>query len=144
MTKALQMINICIFKFWKRENMKWDIEKWNISKCFRGDRTFIWSGKRDILFSGRRDTIFSGKRESLSSGNDFILWERFYPLGIGPLILWDSGHSLRNGTRYPLGIGPLILWELEIWEMDFNQSNTFDWYSLLRFPDLMSRRKGRR
>ena len=32
----------------------------------------------------------------LSSGN-----RTTYPLGIGPLILWDSGHSLGNGTRYP-------------------------------------------
>ena len=42
---------------------------WDISKCFRGDGTFLLSGKRDILCSGRRDTLFSGKREILSSGN---------------------------------------------------------------------------
>ena len=51
-------------------------------------------------------------------------WERFFPLGIGPLILWDSRHPLGNGTwetghaifldsdhlssgKYPLGIGNL-------------------------------------
>ena len=36
------------------------------------------------------------------------LWERFYPLGTGPLILWESDH-LSSGIRttYPLGIGNL-------------------------------------
>ena len=96
---------------------KRDNEKRDISKCFRGDGTFLLSGKRDILCSGRRDTLFSGKREILSSGNDFILWESghlssgnrtTYPLGFGT----SSGkRDMGNGTLYPLGIGPLILWE---------------------------------
>ena len=43
-------------------------------------------------------------------GKHSILWERFYPLGIGPLNLRDSGHPLGNGTRFPLGIGLLLLW----------------------------------
>ena len=74
------------------------------------------------MFKGRGDTLFSGKRDILPSRNDFILWESdnlssgngtTFPLGMGPLILWDSGHSLGNGTHsgirttYPLGIGNL-------------------------------------
>ena len=60
---------------------------------------------------------FPGKRDILSSGNDFILWESghlssgnrtTYPLGFGT----SSGkRDMGNGTLYPLGIGPLILWE---------------------------------
>ena len=76
----------------KRDNGKRDFGKWNISKCFRGNGTYVLSGKWDILCSGRRDTLFSGKQEILSSGNDF------FPLGIGPLILWESGHPAGNGT----------------------------------------------
>ena len=90
------------------------------------------------MFQGRRDTLFPGKRDILPSGNDFILWESdhlssgnrtTYPLGIGPLILWDSGHPLGNMTCYPLGFGPLILvgnilWESGIWEMRCNR-NTY-------------------
>ena len=69
----------------------------------------------------------------LSSGN-----RTTYPLGIGPLILWESdhlssgigdmlwetGHGKRdrlfsgNRTTYPLGN---ILWESGVWEMDFNR-----------------------
>ena len=41
------------------------------------------------------------------TGNS-ILCERFYPLEIGPLILWDSGHPLVNGTWET---GHAILWE---------------------------------
>ena len=72
------------------------------------------------MFQGRRDTLFSGKRDILPSGNYFFVWDldhlssgnrTIYHLGIGPLILWESGHPLGNGTRYPLGFGPLILWE---------------------------------
>ena len=69
-------------------------------------------GETGHLFSGNRDILFSGNRTT-------------YPLGIGPLILWESGHFLGNGTfyplgtilssgnrdTYPLGIGPLILWD---------------------------------
>ena len=68
---------------------------------------------------------FPGKRDILSSGNDFILWESghlssgnrtTYPLGFGT----SSGkRDMGNGTLYPLGIGPLILWETGIsilWE----------------------------
>ena len=104
----------------KRDYGKRDLGKWDISKCFRGDGTFILSGKRDILFSGRRETLFSGKQDILSSGNNFIVWESghlssgnrtSYPLGIET----SSGNrDMGNRTHYPLGN---ILWESGIWEM---------------------------
>ena len=77
----------------------------------------LFSGNRDISLSGNRDISLSGNRTT-------------YPLGIGPLIIWDplvlwnSGHPLGNGTwetgnailwdsdhfscgKHPLGIGNL-------------------------------------
>ena len=76
---------------------------------------------------------------NLSETGNSILWERFFPLGIGPLILWESDHSssgnqtttrlgfrtstgkwdtLSSGIRttYPLGN---ILWELGICELRY-------------------------
>ena len=103
----------------------------------RGIRTFYCLGIRTFyclgivplilwesnhLSSGIRD-IFLGigtfypLGTILSSGNDFILWESdhlssgkrtTYPLGNGPIILWDSGHPLGNGTWET---GHAILWE---------------------------------
>ena len=111
-----------------------------LQKVVRGDGTFIlWEPghfivwESDHLSSGNRTTYhlgigtFSGKRDIP------ILWERFYPLGIGTLILWESDHlssgirdilwetghgkrdtlssgnrttyPLGNGNFYPLGIG---------------------------------------
>ena len=74
---------------------------------------------------------FPGKRDILSSGNDFILWESghlssgnrtTYPLGFGT----SSGkRDMGNGTLYPLGIGPLILWETGnsiLWESGKGES----------------------
>ena len=69
-----------------------------------------------------------------------ILWEQFFHLEIGPLIiweldhltsgnrtssfgirdiLWETGHG--NGTRYPLGFGPLILWETSSGNREFGR-----------------------
>ena len=125
MTKALEMINICIYIVWEKGQ---------------------WETGRFKMFQGRRDTLFFCKRDILSPGNDFFLWESdhsssgnrtTHPLGIGPLILWESDHlfsgirgilwetghgkqDMGNGTRYSLGFGPLILWESWIWESVFN------------------------
>ena len=53
--------------------------------------------------SGETGHLFSGNLEILLSGN----WNT-YPLGIGPLIIWESDHlSSGNRTTYHLGIGPL-------------------------------------
>ena len=47
----------------------------------------------------------------LDKGHSTLV-ERFYHLGIGPLILWESDRlSSWNRATYPLGIGPLILLE---------------------------------
>ena len=107
MTKALKLINICIFIVWEKGQWK--------------------TGQ----FQGRRDTLFSGKRDILPSGNNF------FPLGIGPLILWKTDHfssiireilwerDMGIGTRYPLGFRPLIIWESGLWEMRFNHLYVF-------------------
>ena len=90
---------------------------------YLGNGTFYSLGKGTLYSLG---TI-------LSPGN-----QTTYPLGIGPLILWESGHlssgirdilwetghwkrdTLASGNRttYPLGN---ILWESGIWGMDFNR-----------------------
>ena len=96
MTKALKIVNIYIYIVW--EKGQWEMGHFK-------------------MFQGRRDTLFSGKREVLPSGTNFILWEldhlssvnrTTYPLGIGPLILWDSGHPLVNKTWE---MGYAILWD---------------------------------
>ena len=38
--------------------------------------------------------LFYFYNDIVKATENFILWERFYSLGIGPLILWDSGHPL--------------------------------------------------
>ena len=94
MTKALEMINICIYLVW--EKGQWET----------GNGTFKnVSGEKGhfILW----ETGYS------------TLWERFFPLGNGPLILWDSERPLGNGTRYFLGFGPLILWETSSGNREF-------------------------
>ena len=72
----------------KRDTGKWDIGRRDIIRCIKTGHLF--SENRDILLSGNRTT---------------------YPLGIGPLFIWDSGLSTLLERFYPLGIGPLILWE---------------------------------
>ena len=67
----------------------------DISKCLRGDRTFLLSEKRDILSSGE------GTLYKLGKGT-------LYPQGSGPLILWDPGHPLRCWT---MGNETAILWD---------------------------------
>ena len=97
MTNALKIINICIYMVWDNGNGTFE----NVSE----------EQGHFILWETGHSTP----------------WERFftlgigtpYPLGIGPLILWDSGHPLGNGTRYPLGFGPLILWETSSGNREF-------------------------
>ena len=38
----------------------------------------------------------------------------------GHFILWETGHSTLWERNFPLGIGPLILWDSGIWESVFN------------------------
>ena len=80
---------------------KQNIGKWDISKCLRGDRTFLLSGKWDILSSWGRNTSISGKWKNFIVDPDYLY------IGIQPLILWD--------LRHPLGYGT---WDRVIWELD--------------------------
>ena len=70
---------------------------WHWDILLSGFRPLIlWDS--DHLFSGIRNTYslgpetFPGKQDILSSGNNFIIWELdyTYPLGIGPLIPWET------------------------------------------------------
>ena len=79
MTKALKMINICMYIVLGKGQ---------------------WETGYFKMFQGRRDTC-------LPFGNDFFLWESDllssgkrdmrigtrYPLGFGPLIFWDTSSS---------------------------------------------------
>ena len=90
---------------------------------------FLLPGSRSVSLKRIRIRLTKMKRTQtdpvpqhcvLLSGN-----RTTYPLGIGPLIIWESGHFLGNGTFYPLGtilssgnqttyslgVGPRILWE---------------------------------
>ena len=62
-------------------------------------------------FQGRRNTLLSEKRDNLPSGNDFILWEADH--------LSSGKRDMGNRTRYPLGFGPLILWETSSGNWEF-------------------------
>ena len=62
MTKALEMINICIYSV--REKGQWETGHFK-------------------MFQERKDTFLSGKRD-IGNGTH-------YTLGFGPLILWESG-----------------------------------------------------
>ena len=98
------MINICIYIVWEKGQ---------------------WETGHFKIFQGRRDTLFSVKRDILPSGNDFILWksdhlssghQTTYPLGFRASSgKWDMG----NGTGYPLGFGPLNLWEISSGNREF-------------------------
>ena len=129
MTKALKMINIHIYMVWERGQ---------------------WETGNFKMFQWGRDTLVHGKRDIIPSGNDFILWERFYPLGIRPLILWELDHlssgirdilwktvhlkrdALSSGiqTTYPLGN---MLWESGIWEIRYMVQPLFDTYTAVNF-----------
>ena len=114
-------------------------------KVIGGDGTLIlWESEHFIVWES--DHLPSGNRTAYHLGSGTFSWEtghsilleRFYPMGIGPLILWDSGHPLRNGTwetghaipwesdhlfsgKYPLGIGPLILWNISSGNREFGR-----------------------
>ena len=74
MTMALKMINICIYMVWKKGQ---------------------WETGHFKMFQGRRDTSI-GKGTFCRLGTIFSSENRAtYPLGIGPLILWE----LSSGNR---------------------------------------------
>ena len=68
---------------------------------YLGNGTFYALGEGTLYSLGNGK--FYPLETILSSGN----WDT-YPLGIGPLILWDSGHPLGIGTWET---GHSILWE---------------------------------
>ena len=71
--------------------------------CFRGEGTLIlWETGHSILH-----------------GNDFFLWESDHLSSWIRDILWVTGHG--NGTRYPLGFGPIILWETSSSNWEFGR-----------------------
>ena len=109
---------------WKKGHFKMFQGRWDISVIWETGHSILWEKEHFILWETKNP----------------ILWERFYPLAIGPRILWESDHlssgirdilwetghgkrdtlSSGNQTTYPQGN---ILWESGIWEMDFNRSN---------------------
>ena len=101
MTKALEMINICIFIVWEKGQLETGHFK---------------------VFQGRRDTLFSGKRDILSSGNDFFLWESDHLSSGIRDILWETGNGKRD-TLYPFDLVHLSSgkYPLGIWEMRYNR-----------------------
>ena len=79
---------------------------------YLGNGTFYALGKGTLYSLGNGKFYPLGT--ILSSGN-----RDTYPLGIGPLILWDSGHPLGNGTWET---GHAILWESGIPEDKWSDS----------------------
>ena len=95
--------------------------RWDISIIWETGHSMLWEKGHCIL---------------CETGNS-ILCERFYPLGIGTLILWESDHlssgirdilwetghgkrdTLSSGIRTTYHLGN-ILWESGIWEMRYN------------------------
>ena len=76
----------------------------------RQDISIIWETRHSMLWE--KGHFFSGNRDILPSGNHFFLWESDHFFSEIRDILWETGH----GTRYPIGFGPLILWESGILE----------------------------
>ena len=71
----------------------------DISNCFRGDGTFPLSWKSDILSSGEGTLYYLGNGKFYPLGTILFSGNRTTrPQGIGPRILWDSGHPLGSGT----------------------------------------------
>ena len=105
MTKAVQIKNICIYIFWERG--QWEIGTFQNVSGEMGHFYYLGNGTFYALGEGTLYSLGNGKfyplGTILSSGN-----RDTYPLGIGPLILWDSGHPLGNGTWET---GHSILWE---------------------------------
>ena len=66
----------------------------------------MYQGRRDIsIIWETRDSILRERFYSLGMGpHSLEIRLCNYPVG-------HSGHTLGNGTRFPLGFGPLILWE---------------------------------
>ena len=139
MTKPLQMINICIYIFGEKEH--WDMGHF---KMFQGRRdiSIIWETGNSILWERGHFILWDMGNSSLR--------ERFHPLGIGPLILWESDHlfsgiqdilwgtghgkqdrlSSRIRTTNPLG-------NIGNWEMDLtHDDNNFVW-DMFKMPQKM-------
>ena len=112
MKRTLQFINICSYVFGERGH--WEMGQFKMFQE-RHETFIIWETGHSLLWEKGHFILW--KRENLSSGNDFILWESdqlssgnwtTYPLGIGPVISWDLGYPLENGTWET---GRAILWD---------------------------------
>ena len=119
------LLNMTCFIIWQIQyhdssftNYKWEMGNF----YYPGNWTFYALGERTLYSLGNGKFYSLGT--ILSSGN-----RTTYPLVNGPIILWDSGHPLENGTWET---GHAILWESDhlssgnhplgsgIWEMDFD------------------------
>ena len=74
------------------------------------EHSMLWGKGHYIIWETGHSILWDP--EHLSSG----IWNS-YSLGSGT----SSGiRDIGKGTRYPLGSGPVILWDHAIWEMRYN------------------------